>query len=63
MIQPARLPAADGLFPPLFGHWLDAYGNQGYTVIFYFLAGISLLGCCVAILIYRKGRSLVPAAA
>ena len=33
----------DGLFPPLFGHWLDVYGNQGYSVIFYFLAGISLL--------------------
>ena len=48
----------DGLFPPLFGHWLDVYGNQGYSVIFYFLAGISLLGCCVAILIYRKGRAL-----
>ena len=48
----------DGLFPPLFGHWLDVYGNQGYSVIFYFLAGISLLGCCVAIVIYRKGRAL-----
>lgn len=34
----------DGLFPPLFGHWLDVYGNQGYSVIFYFLAGISFLG-------------------
>ena len=34
------------------------YGNQGYSVIFYFLAGISLLGCCVAIVIYRKGRAL-----
>ena len=48
----------DGLFPPLFGHWLDVYGNQGYSVIFYFLAGISLLGCCVAIVIYRNGRAL-----
>ena len=34
----------DGIFSPLFGHWLDVYGNEGYRIIFYFLAGISLLG-------------------
>ena len=34
----------DGLFPPLFGHWLDVYGNQGYSVIFYFLAASAFSG-------------------
>lgn len=48
----------DGLFPPLFGHWLDLYGNDGYSVIFYFLAAISLIGACVSVVIYRRGRAI-----
>ena len=31
------LPICDGLIPPLFGHWLDKYGNGGYRYIFMFL--------------------------
>lgn len=44
----------DGLFPPC-----SATGSTCTisSVIFYFLAGISLLGCCVAIVIYL-GRAL-----
>lgn len=55
--QSARLPA-DGIFSPLFGHWLDVYGNEGYTVIFYFLATISLIGAMVSLLIYRRGKAM-----
>ena len=48
----------DGVFPPLFGHWLDVYGNDGYRVIFYFLIAVSLLGACVTWIIYRRGKAL-----
>lgn len=48
----------DGVFPPLFGHWLDVYGHDGYRVIFYFLIAISLVGACVTFLIYRRGKAL-----
>lgn len=48
----------DGVFPPLFGHWLDVYGNDGYRVIFYFLIAVSLLGACVTLIIYRRGKAL-----
>ena len=48
----------DGIFSPLFGHWLDVYGNEGYTVIFYFLATISLIGAMVSLLIYRRGKAM-----
>ena len=48
----------DGIFSPLFGHWLDVYGNEGYPVIFYFLATISLIGAMVSLLIYRRGKAI-----
>ena len=48
----------DGIFSPLFGHWLDVYGNEGYRIIFYFLAMISLIGSIVSLLIYRRGKAM-----
>ena len=48
----------DGLFGPLFGHWLDIYGNDGYAVIFYFLIALCVIGALTATLIYRRGRAL-----
>ena len=48
----------DGLFGPLFGYWLDRYGNGGYQVIFFFLIALSIVGALTSVLIYRRGRAL-----
>ncbi|WP_084717547.1 MFS transporter [Vibrio rhizosphaerae] len=49
----------------MFGHWLDTYGNSGYSMIFSFLGGMSLLGLILAgVLIKRNqlvAKSLVSA--
>ena len=34
----------DGLWPAVFGTWLDAYGNQGYTYIFITLIAVCVVG-------------------
>ncbi|MBE6031024.1 MAG: MFS transporter [Clostridiales bacterium] len=34
----------DGVWPLMFGQWLDTKGNAGYTMIFIFLAAICVLG-------------------
>ena len=31
------LPLVDGIVPVVYGHWLDKYGNHGYTIIFWTL--------------------------
>lgn len=38
----------------LFGHWLDTYGNGGYTYIFTFLGTNCVVGAIVSYIIYRK---------
>lgn len=38
----------------LFGHWLDTYGNGGYTYIFNFLGAICAIGSIVSFIIYRR---------
>lgn len=45
----------------MFGSWLDAYGNGGYTLIFSFLAGACLLGTTASFIIFKKGTGeIVP---
>ncbi|MBQ9972041.1 MAG: hypothetical protein IJP24_00835, partial [Firmicutes bacterium] len=39
----------DGVWPALFGTWLDKFGNQGYTYIFIFLAADCVVGILVAL--------------
>ncbi|MBE6031033.1 MAG: MFS transporter [Clostridiales bacterium] len=39
----------DGVWPTLFGTWLDKFGNQGYTYIFIFLAADCAVGILVAL--------------
>ena len=34
----------DSVLNPLFGTWIDKYGNDGYTYMFIFLAGMCLVG-------------------
>lgn len=40
----------------LFGHWLDNYGNAGYTYIFTFLGTTCSIGAVVSLIIYLKSR-------
>lgn len=47
----------NAIFSPLFGYWLDKYGNtEGYVVIFEFLLILCIIGSLLAFLIYRIGR-------
>ncbi|MBQ3122941.1 MAG: MFS transporter [Firmicutes bacterium] len=39
----------DGLWPIIFGHWIDKFGNQGFTYIFMFLAADCILGIICAL--------------
>ena len=39
----------DGVWPVLFGSWLDKFGNGGYTMIFLFLVADCVLGVIVAL--------------
>ncbi len=48
----------DGIFPPLFGYWLDAYGSKtGYVVIFTFLTCLAVIGLIMAIIINRISKA------
>lgn len=45
----------DMIYNPLFGRWLDTYGNDGYLYIFAFLAASGVVGIFMAFLIRRRG--------
>ena len=53
------------IWPPLFGSFIDRYGNQGYTYIFLTLIGVCSLGIANAFWArshdrkYREGRRLM----
>ena len=47
----AVLPLVDGLVPVFYGHWLDKYGNTGYTYIIWSLIAISVLLIIIGILV------------
>jgi nitrate/nitrite transporter NarK len=49
----------DFFMAPLFGHWLDQYGSNGYTVIFLFLASVCLAGVLVSLALVRYSRPRV----
>lgn len=54
----------DAIFPPLFGYWVDVYGAKtGYTITFFFLTGLAVLGLGIAIIIYRVGAKKKAATA
>lgn len=47
----------DAIFPPLYGFWLDKYGDiEGYVVIFYFIVLLIVVGLVATILINRIGK-------
>lgn len=46
----------DGGWPVLFGHWIDKFGNQGFTYIFMFLAADCLIGIVCAFGIGRHDK-------
>ena len=46
----------DGVWPVLFGHWIDVYGNGGFTYIFLFLTADCILGVLLAIGIGRHHK-------
>ncbi len=46
----------DGLWPVMFGHWIDKFGNGGYTYIFMFLAADCILGIICALGIGRHHK-------
>lgn len=50
----------DSIFHPLFGNWLDKYGDKGYTYIFIFLTAMCVVGflSTVGILYYKKKDEL-----
>ena len=39
----------DGVYPAMFGSWIDKFGNQGFTYIFLFLIGDSIFGILIAL--------------
>ncbi|MBQ3123047.1 MAG: MFS transporter [Firmicutes bacterium] len=39
----------DGVYPAMFGSWIDKYGNQGFTYIFLFLIASCIGGILVAL--------------
>ncbi len=39
----------DAAWPVLFGHWIDKFGNQGFTYIFMFLAADCIIGIICAL--------------
>ncbi|ATW28138.1 MFS transporter [Candidatus Formimonas warabiya] len=51
---------ADMYMGPLFGYWLDAYGNAGYNYMFAWLIGQSIVGglAAVGILVLKRKPSL-----
>ena len=44
----------DFFFSAMFGSWLDAHGNGGYTMIFTFLVAVALLGAVMSLVIFKK---------
>lgn len=51
---------ADMYMGPLFGYWLDVYGNTGYNYMFAFLIGQCIVGglAAIGILVLKKRPSL-----
>jgi sugar phosphate permease len=47
----------DFFFSAMFGHWLDTHGNYGYSMIFYFLAGIAMLGAFASMIIFKRNQA------
>ena len=39
----------DGVYPAMFGSWIDKFGNQGFTYIFMFLIGNCIFGILIAL--------------
>lgn len=39
----------DGVYPAMFGNWIDKYGNTGFTYIFLFLIGNCIFGILIAL--------------
>ncbi len=39
----------DGVYPAMFGSWIDKFGNQGFTYIFMFLIGNCVFGILIAL--------------
>lgn len=47
----------DAIFPPLYGYWLDKYGDvDGYITIFYFIIGLIVFGLLATLAINIIGR-------
>lgn len=47
----------DAIFPPLYGYWLDKYGDiNGYVTIFCFIIGLIVIGLLATIAINVIGR-------
>ena len=40
----------------MYGHWLDKYGNQGYTYIFLFCIFTCVIGATACIVIGRRAK-------
>lgn len=49
--------APDLFLSAMFGNWLDTYGNDGYSMIFSFLAAIATLGLTLSMIIYKRGTA------
>lgn len=47
----------DFFFSAMFGSWLDASGNAGYSMIFGFLVSIALLGAITSFVIFKRGHA------
>lgn len=52
----------DSVLNPLFGTWIDKYGDQGYTYMFIFLAGMCVVGliATLGVVHYDKKSKLNP---
>lgn len=52
----------DSVLNPLFGSWIDNYGNDGYTYMFIFLAGMCAVGliATLGVVYYDKKSKLNP---
>lgn len=47
----------DFFFSAMFGSWLDAHGNAGYSMIFTFLVAVATLGAIMSLVIFKRGFS------
>ena len=50
--------APDLFMSAMFGAWIDDYGNAGYTYIFSYLSGVSIVGVAAAYLIRRHCKKV-----